>query len=137
MDTDKREERWDAARASRFEHDDVTEKIIGCAFTVLNVLGPGFLEKVYENALVHELRKAGVEVEQQFRVSVTYDGVVVGEFIADMLVERRVLVELKAAKGLDDAHIAQALNYLTATSLKTCLLLNFGLPNLGIKRVSR
>jgi hypothetical protein len=111
----------DTGPAPHYEHDALTEKIIGCAFTVLNTLGPGFLEKVYENALAHELR---------------YDGVVVGEFQPDLLVEGVVLVELKAVQALGDAHLAQCINYLKATGLKTCLLLNFGSPRLGIKRVS-
>lgn len=119
-----------------YVHDALTEKIIGCAFTVLNGLGPGFLEKVYENALAHVLRKAGLRVEQQTSLVVRYDGIVVGEFQPDLLVEGVVLVELKAVKALEDAHLAQCINYLKATGLKTCLLLNFGTARLGIKRVS-
>jgi GxxExxY protein len=119
------------------EHKQITEKIIGCAYIVLNTLGAGFLEKVYENALAHELRKAGLEVEQQLGVAVRYDGIEVGEYKADLIVEDVVLVELKAAKGLEDAHLAQCLNYLKATGLRTCLLLNFGTAQLGIRRVRR
>ncbi len=88
-------------------------------------LGKGYLEKVYENALVHELGKAGLRVEQQRRLMVWYDGVVVGEYVADVVVEDHVLVEIKAAKGIDAAHAAQCINYLTATRLPICLLLNF------------
>lgn len=121
---------------TRFEKDELTEKIIGCAYTVLNALGPGFLEKVYENALAHELRKNGLSVEQQGTLAVTYDGVVVGDFCYDLLINGTVLLELKACKAIDDAHIAQCLNYLHATGLKTCLLLNFGAARLGIKRLS-
>lgn len=91
---------------------------------------------MYENALAHELRKNGIRVEQQCSVSVPYDGVLVGEYIADLLVEGTVLVELKAVKALDTIHQAQCLNYLKATGLKTCLLLNFGNPRLEIKRLS-
>lgn len=113
----------------------LSEKIIGGAFNVSNSLGPGFLEKVYENALAHELRKAGLDVRQQFPVDVVYDGVVVGEFVADLLVESHIVVELKAAKNLDDAHLAQCLNYMKATRLPLCLLLNFGKPRVEVKRI--
>ncbi|MGZ0171403.1 MAG: GxxExxY protein [Planctomycetales bacterium] len=114
----------------------LTEKIIGCAFKVSNTLGPGFLEKVYENALAHELRKAGLEFRQQYPVSVIYDGAVVGEFLADLLVNEQVVVELKAAKNLDDAHLAQCLNYLKATGLPLCLLINCDTPRVQVKRVA-
>jgi GxxExxY protein len=106
--------------------NQVTERIIGCAFKVANVLGCGFSEKVYENAMVHELRKSGLSVQQQKAVTVTYDGIVVGEYLADLLVEEKVLVELKSARALEDAHTAQCLNYLAATGFPICLLINFG-----------
>src|SRR4051812_15408023 len=80
------------------ELNELTELIIGCAFTVSNTLGPGFLEKLYENSLVHELRKRGLEVDPQHEIPVYYDGVVVGQFFADILVEEMVIVELKAAR---------------------------------------
>lgn len=114
--------------------DETTEKIIGCAFTVSNTLGAGFLEKVYENALVHELRKANLRVEQQLSMQVMYDGEAVGDY-ADILVESTVLVELKAVRELDEIHMAQCLNYLKATGFHVCLLLNFGKPKLQIKRI--
>lgn len=76
------------------ERDPLTERVIACAFTVANTLGAGFLEKVYENALAHELRKNGIDAVQQHAVEVHYDGVVVGDYVADILVERRLLVEL-------------------------------------------
>jgi GxxExxY protein len=104
----------------------ITERIIGCAFKVANSLGSGFAEKVYENAMVHELNKAGLRVRQQWAVTVKYEGVVVGEFTADLLVEETVLVELKAGRALDEAHRAQCLNYLAATGVPVCLLINFG-----------
>ena len=94
----------------------LSKRIIGCALTVLHALGTGFLEKVYENALVHELRKSGLGVSQQYPVAVRYDGIVVGEYTVDVLVERVVLVELKAAKAIDEIHRAQCLNYLKATA---------------------
>jgi len=125
-----------ASAANSYGHDALTEKIIGCAYTVLNTLGCGFLEKVYENALAHEMRKAGLAVQQQVVITVRYDGVVVGDYAADVIVEGKVLVELKAVKAFDDVHLAQCLNYLKATGLDTCLLLNFGGTRLGIKRIS-
>jgi len=121
----------------RLEIDGITEKIIGCAYTVGNELGPGFLEKVYENALAHELQKAGLDAKQQYGIQVTYDGVLVGEFAADVFVEECVLLELKTAKALDEAHMAQCLNYLKATGLQVCLLINFGTPKVQIKRIVR
>ena len=118
--------------------NEISERVIGCAYMVANTMGCGFLEKVYENALAHELSKAGLSVEQQKRLSVIYDGIVVGEYITDLLVENAVLVEAKAVKLLDDIHMAQCLNYLKATGLKRGLLINFGLPKLvdGVKRIS-
>ncbi len=115
----------------------VTERVIGCAYTVSNVLGCGFLEKVYENALAHELRKAGLKAEQQRPIQVHYDGVIVGDYLADILVENDVLVELKAVKALEDVHLAQCLNYLKSTGLRVCLLLNFAKPKLEVRRVVR
>ena len=115
--------------------DETTERIIGDAYKVANVLGNGFLEKVYENALAHELRKTGLKVEQQKSIQVLYDGVVVGDYVADMLVGDVVLVEMKAVKALDEVHLAQCLNYLKATGLKVCLLLNLGTPKVQVKRV--
>lgn len=114
MDTDER----------RF--DRLTETIIGASFVVHNALGYGFLEKVYENALAHELRKLGLRVDQQLRLSVTYDGVVVGDYVADLIVEGNVIVEIKAGRGIEDIHLAQLGNYLTATRKPVGLLLNFG-----------
>jgi len=118
-------------------HDDdpLTSKIIGCAYRVANELGSGFLEKVYENALAHELRKAGIKVEQQHGIVVLYDGVEVGDYVADLLVNNQVLVELKTCKDLDDVHLAQCLNYLKATGQRVCLLMNFGRPKLQIRRL--
>ena len=92
---------------------------------MLNTLGAGFLERVYENALAYELRKAGMSVYQQRAVDVIYVGVVVGSYFADILVENAVVVGLKVVKALDPAHTAQGLNYLRATGLPLCLLLNF------------
>ncbi|MBI5612465.1 MAG: GxxExxY protein [Gammaproteobacteria bacterium] len=115
--------------------NEVTERIIGCAYAVSNSLGCGFLEKVYENALTHELRKAGLRAEQQKHLAVHYDNILVGEYIADLIVEDSVLVEIKAAVNLDKTHMAQCLNYLKATGLNLCLLLNFGQPRIQIQRI--
>jgi GxxExxY protein len=88
------------------EPNEITKKIIGCAYRVSNRLGNGFLEKVYENALAHELRKAGLSVKQQYPIAVEYDSIVVGDFVADLLVEDCIIVELKTAEALDDIHLA-------------------------------
>jgi GxxExxY protein len=116
--------------------NQISERIIGCAFTVSNGLGSGFLEKVYENALAHELRKARLTVLQQHAMVARYDGIIVGEYIADLLVESLILVELKQARVLDEVHLAQCLNYLKVTGLRLCLLLNFGKPRVEIRRIS-
>ena len=112
-----------------------TEKVIGCVHRVSNTLGSGFLEKVYENALAIELRRAGLEVAQQYPIKVLYGGNVVGDYVSDLLVEKSVMLELKAVKRLDDVHSAQCLNYLKATGLTLCLLINFGNPRAEIKRI--
>jgi GxxExxY protein len=116
--------------------NQISQRIIGCAFTVMNTLGCGFLEKVYENALAHELRKANLRVVQQFGMTVMYDGASVGDYTADMVVEDSVIVELKAVKTLDGVHSAQCLNYLKASGLPLCLLLNFGKPRVEIQRIA-
>ena len=121
--------------ADERRYDEVTEKIIGCAFKVANTLGSGFLEKVYENALRIECVKAGLAVAQQSPIRVSYEGEVVGEYSADLLVNGGVIVGLKAARALDDIHVAQCLNYLKATGLKVCLLLIFGGLRLEVKRI--
>ncbi len=118
------------------EHPDpVTARIIGCAFKVFNTLGYGFLEKVYENALAHELRNEGFGVEQQKALPVIYDGVVVGDYYADLLVDGALVIELKAAKAIDDHHVAQGLNYLKAGRTKRGLILNFGPQRVEIRRL--
>jgi GxxExxY protein len=119
-----------------YVNDPLTEKIIGCALKVSNGLGHGFIEKVYENALAHDLRKAGIAFEKQKPIEVVYDEEVVGDFQADLLVQETVIVELKAVKDLTNDHMTQCLNYLKATGLKTGLLLNFGKEHLEIKRIS-
>jgi GxxExxY protein len=113
----------------------LTEKIIGCAYDVGNNLGNGFLEKVYENALAYELRENGLKAEQQKPIKVFYKGKAVSEYVADLIIEDCVLTELKTVKNLDEIHLAQCLNYLKATNLPICLLINFGRPKVEVKRV--
>ena len=107
-------------------HKEITSKIISAFYAVYNTLGYGFLEKVYENALVIELEKRGLTIEQQLPIQVYYEGKVVGEYFADLLVNDKVIVELKAVKEIIDAHEAQLVNYLKATNIEVGLLLNFG-----------
>lgn len=102
---------------------------------VSNTLGTGFPEKVCENALAIEFRRAGLTVEQQRELRVNHDGVLVGSFAVDLLVEDRVIVELKVAKSLEEIHTAQCLNYLRVADAEVCLLLNFGRPRLEIQRL--
>ena len=106
--------------------DDLTQKIIGCAYKVHNALGPGFLEKVYENALRIELEKLGLDVKQQEPINVGYEGQIVGEYYADLWVDGRVVIELKAVQTLTQRHEVQLVNCLTATGIEDGLLLNFG-----------
>lgn len=119
---------------SKDEINRITEKIIGCAYKVSNELGCGFLEKVYENALAYEIGNIGLKVEQQKQVKVFYDKIEVGFYETDLVVQDVVLVEIKGVKNLDEAHKAQCLNYLKATGLKICLLINFGNPRVEVKR---
>jgi GxxExxY protein len=120
---------------SRDEINALTQKIIGCAMAVQNELGCGFLEKVYENALCIELRRAGLEVQSQLPFQVRYRDQVVGEYIPDLIVAGSIIIELKAIKALDDIQAAQCMNYLKVTGLHVCLLFNFGLPRLQWKRI--
>ena len=116
---------------------DLAGQVIGCAMKVHSALGPGFLESVYQNALAHELRKAGSNVELEVRLQVRYDGIVVGSFDADMLVNKVVLIENKAVQALVPAHEVQLVNYLTATGLDEGLVLNFGASRLEFKKKFR
>ena len=108
------------------KHKDITDTVLRCFYTVYNTLGYGFLEKVYENALVHELTKWNIVVLCQFPIRVHYSGKVVGEYFADLVVENSLIVEIKAAKTFAVEHEAQLLNYLKATKFEVGLLLNFG-----------
>ena len=115
------------------KHSDLTEKVIKAFYKVYAVLGYGFSEKVYENALVIELRKAGLFAEPQKKIQVYYEGELVGEYFADIIVNERVIIELKAVRALVEEHEAQLLNYLKASSIEVGLLLNFG-PKSDVKR---
>lgn len=114
--------------------NELTRRIIGAVFSVHSALGSGFLEKVYENALALELKLAGMKFETQCPVKVAYRGETVGDFVADVLVEDTVLVELKAVKALSEAHSAQCVNYIKATGLPVCLLVNFGEEKAKVRR---
>ena len=114
---------------------ELTEKVLGSAFKVLNTLGAGFLEKIYENALALELRKCGIVVECQKSFPVRYEATVVGDYQADMVVEGRVIIECKAATNLNPVHEAQLMNYLKASGLRVGLLINFGRPKLQYRRM--
>ncbi len=116
---------------------DLTGQIIGACFEVANELGHGFLEGVYESALVVALRDRGVRAERQVPLKVHFRGVIVGEFFADMVVEGQILVELKSVDCLVPEHQAQLINYLTATGYDIGLLVNFGKPKLEYKRCRR
>jgi GxxExxY protein len=108
------------------EYQDLTKEIIAGAFAVHNSLGSGFLEKVYENSLLIELRERGFDVEQQVPISVFYKNKLVGDYMADLLVNKTVILELKAVENLQVIHETQLVNYLTATGLDIGLLINFG-----------
>ena len=116
--------------------DNLTQKIIGCAYTVHNSLGPGFLERIYENALRIELEKAGIKVKQQEPIKVCYDGQVVGEYWADLWIDDRLIIEIKAVQAVLKGHEVQLVNYLTATGVNDGLLINFG-PSVQVKRKFR
>ena len=119
------------------EHAELTAKIISRGMKVHRALGPGFLESIYRHALAHELRCAELLVECERKIQVCYDGVIVGDFAADMLVERRVLIEIKAVRAIAPAHEVQLVHYLTATGTNIGLLLNFGAERLEFKRKTR
>lgn len=119
------------------EDEALTKVIIGCAMKVHRTSGPGFLESVYQNVLAHESQKAGLHVECQVPIQVRYDGIVVGDFTADMRVEDRLLIENKAVLTLNTAHEVELVNYLTATGIEIGLLINFGAASLQFKRKHR
>ncbi len=113
----------------------ISERVIASALEVSNRLGVGFLESVYENALCVELNDQGIIFHQQKPIKVIYKGRIVGKFVADMVIENKLLLELKASSGFVKDHRAQVLNYLKATGISVGLLLNFGTPKLGVQRI--
>lgn len=119
------------------EHEELTEKIIACAYRVYNKMGSGFLESVYEKCLIIELRRMGLVVDVQKAIKIYYEGELVGEFTADIIVNDLVIVELKAIRQLAQAHEVQLVNYLVATGKSVGLLINFGEDKVEIKRKLR
>ena len=119
------------------EYEDLTEKIIGCAFRVRRKIGFGFLESVYRKCMVIELEQEGMQAEPERAITVRYEDQVVGEFFADILVDRLVIVELKSVRALVAAHEIQLVNYLTATGMPVGLLLNFGESKVDVIRKVR
>ena len=119
------------------QHEDLSRRVIGCAYTVYNALGPGFLESVYQNALLLELAEEGINAESQVQLDVEYRGKVVGHFFADIMVEGVLILELKAIEQLHKAHEAQLVNYLVATGRDVGLLINFGPERVDVKRKVR
>ncbi len=115
--------------------NQLSSQVIGAAQTVSSALGCGFLEKVYENALALELRRRQLRVDQQRGIDIHYRGEVVGAYFADLMIEDRLIVELKAVSGLSPVHEAQCINYLRATGLRLCLLMNLARPRLDIRRI--
>ena len=115
--------------------ESLSQTVLACAFEVSNRLGVGFVESVYENALCVELQQLGVNFTQQKPLKVIYKGSVIGNFVTDIIVENRLLIELKVVSEFNKAHRAQVINYLKATGIPVGLLLNFGTPKLGVKRI--
>jgi len=116
------------------EYNELTEKIIGCAYSIYNRMGFGFLESVYEKCMLIELRKAGLNAESQKPITVYYENEIVGEFIADIIVNDKVILELKSVRRIIKAHEVQLVNYLVATEKQVGLLLNFGERKVEVKR---
>jgi len=116
------------------QYKELTEKIIGCAYKVYNQMGYGFLESVYEKCLLIELRKMGLKAESQQAITVYYENQIVGDFVADIIVEDSVILELKSVRRLAKVHEAQLVNYLVATGKEIGLLLNFGEQKVEVKR---
>jgi GxxExxY protein len=119
------------------KHDDITHKIIGCAYEVYNKLGFGFLESVYKKAMVIELNKVNLQVEEEKSLKVYYDNEVVGDFNIDLFIENEIVVELKSVENLNRAHEVQLVNYLNALNKEIGLLINFGPTGVNVKRKYR
>lgn len=116
-------------------YKDLSYKIVGLAMEVYNKLGPGFLEKVYENGLMLLLRKNGIKAEQQFPINVYLDGEIIGNYFADIFVENKIILELKTVKEITSIHRAQVINYLKATGVRLAIVLNFGKEELEFERI--
>jgi len=116
------------------QHEALTREIIGCAYRVYNKMGFGFLESVYEKCLMIELRKLGIRADAQKPIAVRYDGELVGEFVADVVVEDAVIVELQSVRRVVLSHEVQLVNYLVATGIPVGLLLNFGEKQVEVRR---
>jgi GxxExxY protein len=121
----------------QFIHEELTAKIIEACFEVSNELGAGFLESVYQNALVIALMQKGLKVQAQMPITVRFRDVEIGQFFADLLVEDKIIVELKAVTALAPEHQAQVINYLKASEIEVGLLVNFGRPRIEIKRLHK
>jgi len=119
------------------EYEKITEKIIGCAFTVFNQIGSGYMDSVYERCMLIELKKAGLYAKSQHPIKVLYENQIVGEFISDLIIEESIIVELKAISQLTKIHEAQLVNYLVSTGKDIGLLINFGPEKVQIKRKIR
>ena len=130
MHTDKH--RWENLALQK--QDGVSEKIIGAAFDVQNNLGAGFLEKVYKRSLAVELQRIGLNVEEEKKIEIFYKDVLVGEYFADLVVNKEFIVEIKSVEELAKIHTAQLLNYLKATGIRKGLLINFGQSKVKFKR---
>ena len=117
-------------------HEEVTQRILKCAFEVQNALGCGFLEKVYQKAMGVALQREGLDASSQVPLRVHFQGVLVGAYYADFVVAQAVLVEIKATEANPTIHVAQVLNYLKATGLRVGLLINFGSPKLHYRRLA-
>jgi GxxExxY protein len=118
-------------------HEELSERVIGCAMTVINRLRCGLPEKVYENALAIELRKVGHQVDSQKEFPIHYDGIPIGKLIPDLLIDDLIIVDTKVVSNFADEHIAKMLGYLAVTGLELAILINFRYPRLRWKRVVR
>ena len=119
-----------------YKHSELTGKIIGCAMKVHSTLGNGFQEVIYQRCMAIEMQNQGLGFARELEMTIYYEGIDVGTRRVDFMVEDRVMLELKAISQLDDAHLAQALNYLEAYKLETGLLINFGSKSLEFKRIT-
>jgi len=122
-------------RQAELLHKDLSYKVVGCAQKVHRVLGPGFPESIYQRALCHELLLCKIPFDSQKETDVYYEGLLCGQFRMDVLVEGKVILELKAVDAMTDDHVSQAISYLKATGLRLAILMNFGKSRLQTKRV--